>query len=47
MLGHGGVAPVPGTAHVGGDALTLMEGAYKKRLTLAVSGVNIVCIDSL
>ena len=25
MLGHGGVAPVPGTAHVGGDALTLME----------------------
>ena len=25
MLGHGGVAPVPGTAHVGGDALSLME----------------------
>ena len=25
MPGHGGVAPVPGTAHVGGDALSLME----------------------
>ena len=44
MLGHGGVAPVPGTAHVGGDALSLMEDldgavrSYCQKLVTRVSG---------